>query len=76
MSLAIRPSFHLILDSEQESEHPRHLELDRNGGTFFVIAHGVDSQYEESGIHFQLTKAETEELIDCLQKLVHGEDAE
>ena len=73
MSLAIRPSFHLLLDSEQESGYPRHIELDKNGDAFFLIAHGIDSQYEENGVHFQLTKAEAEELIDCLHKLVHGE---
>lgn len=75
MSLAIRPSFHLLLDSEQEREHSRHLELDKNGETIFLIAHGIDSPYEESGVHFALTKVEAKELIDCLQKLVHGEDA-
>jgi len=72
--LAVRPSFHLLLDSEQECGHPRHIELDKNGDAFFLIAHGIDSQYEENGVHFQLTKAETEELIDCLQKLVRGEE--
>lgn len=55
--------------------HPRHLELDKNGDTFFLIAHGIDSPYEESGVSFMLTKPEAEEFIDCLQKLVHDEEA-
>jgi hypothetical protein len=76
-ALTVRTGYHLLLDSEQETD--RRLELDASGSgddrNIFLIVHGVDSPYEEAGIHFQLTTKETNELVECLQKLLQeGEE--
>ena len=70
--MTIRTGYHLLLDSEAESD--RRLELDASGScddrNIFLIAHGIDSPYEENGIIFQLNVEETNELIGCLQNLL------
>lgn len=77
ISLTIRTGYHLLLDSETETD--RRLELDANGSgddrSIFLIAHGIDSPYEENGVIFTLNKAETNELIECLQNLLREEEA-